>query len=162
MNKEDFLSPTKSFPRFDDITPEFLKDNGIKGVLCDIDDTLVTHNYPYPTEDVVKWINELRKADINICFVSNNGYKRVQPFAEKLGCPFFTRAQKPSSTALEQAIAVLDIKKNEAAFIGDQIFTDIKGGNLFGIHTYKVKPLGEKATLWIKLKRMRERKLKND
>lgn len=162
MSKTEFLNPTLCFEKFGDITADILRESGISGVLCDIDDTLVTHNFPLPTDEVTAWVKDLKQAGIKICFISNNRYKRVKPFATALACPFFTRAGKPSDKFLKKALAVLDIEKNEAVFVGDQIFTDIKGGNRFGISTYKVKPLGEKATLWIKFKRNRERKLAND
>ena len=70
MDKKKLLTPTAEFGHFSEITPEFLKQNGIKGLLCDIDDTLVTHNYPLPTEEVEKWAKDLKKAGILLCFVS--------------------------------------------------------------------------------------------
>lgn len=162
MKKKENITPTKCFKSFDEITPEFLKANGIRGLFCDIDDTFVDHNEPLPTKKVVEWKNSLAAAGISLCLISNNSYKRVKPFAKELGCPFFTSAQKPSTKNLEKGLAVLNIKKSEAAFLGDQLFTDIKCGNRFGIPTYKVEPVGNKAPFWVKIKRKREAKLKND
>lgn len=159
MDKKELLTPTAEFGHFSEITPEFLKQNGIKGLLCDIDDTLVTHNYPLPTKEVEKWVKDLKNAGILLCFVSNNYYKRVKPFAEKLNVPFFCMSGKPAERNYKKAVAALDLKKEETAMLGDQLFTDIKGANLFGITSYKVNPIGEKATLWIKIKRKRERKI---
>lgn len=159
MNKKDLLKPTAEFSRFTEVTPEFLSKNGVKGLLCDIDDTLVTHNFPLPTEEVSEWKKSLDVAGISLCFVSNNSYGRVKPFAASLGAPFLCMAGKPSVRALGQAVAVLGLKKEETAFLGDQIYTDVKGANLFGIPSYKVVPVGNRATLWIKIKRKMEKRL---
>lgn len=159
MDNKNFLKPTAEFATFRELTPEFLLQNGIRGLLCDIDDTLVTHNFPLPTGDVSVWKQRLDDANISLCFVSNNNYKRVAPFAKALGAPFISMAGKPSTRALSQAVAVLGLKKEETAFLGDQIYTDVKGANLFGIPSYKVAPVGNRATLWIKIKRKMEKRL---
>ena len=161
MKKEDNLTPTRRFKSFSEITPEFLYSEGIKGLLCDIDDTFVPHNYPFPTKEVLEWAKSLADAGIRICLISNNKYKRVRPFAKELSCPFFTTANKPSTKVLYKALAVLNMEKSEVAFLGDQVYTDIKCGNRFGIPTYKVEPVGNNAPIWVKIKRKREGKIKN-
>ena len=118
MSKTEFLNPTLCFEKFGDITADVLTENGIRGVLCDIDDTLVTHNFPLPTDEVTAWVKDLKRAGIKICFISNNRYKRVKPFAAALACPFFTRAGKPSDKFLKKALAVLD-KRQVAARVED-------------------------------------------
>ena len=158
MDKEKLLTPTKTFEKFSEITPEFLLSEGVFGLMCDIDDCLVVHNFPLPTDEVKKWAKSLYENGIQLILISNNTYKRAAPFAKALCCPFLTMAQKPSEKFLIKALAVMNIKKENAAFLGDQLYTDIKGGNLFGIKTYKVIPVGNKAPVWVKIKRKMERK----
>ncbi len=149
----------RSFNSFKEITPQILKEYNIKGILTDLDDTLVTHNYPTPTEDVITWIENLKKENISVCFISNNQKKRVLGFAKSLDVGYFYNAFKPRIHAIESALAVMNIQKNESVFIGDQLFTDIKAANRAGVQAFLVKPVGNKSTLFIKIKRKFERKI---
>ena len=152
----DFL---RSFDSFKEITPQILKEYKIKGILTDLDDTLVTHNYPTPNIDVLDWLDKLRKEGIPLCIISNNQKKRVTGFVKDIDIGYFYNAFKPRTHTIETALSVMNIKKEEAVFIGDQLFTDIRAANRAGISAFLVKPLGTKSTLFIKLKRKLERKM---
>lgn len=149
---------TLEFEHFSQITPEVLRENGIKGVMTDLDDTLVVHNYPTPDDAVKKWLSELKNAGVPVCIVSNNRRGRTMEFVRELGIGAFFNSFKPSYRALLKAINVMGISKDEAVFIGDQLFTDIKAANKAGIKSFLVKPIGNKGNWFVRLKRRYERR----
>lgn len=149
----------RSFNSFKEITPQIIKEYNIKGIITDLDDTLVTHNFPTPTEDVKIWVDSLNKENIPICLISNNQKKRVYGFAKHLNVGYFYNSFKPRIHVIKTALEVMNISKDEAIFIGDQLFTDIKAANRAGVSAFLVKPLGNKSTLYIKIKRKFERKI---
>ena len=151
MAKKELPKATREFHHFSEITPEVLKEYGIKGIMTDLDDTLVEHNYPIPKEDVLLWLKSLEAAGIPICIISNNRRRRVLSFVKDL-------RMKPDPKPLFRAIEVMGILPEEAVFIGDQLFTDIKGANNAGIKSFLVDPIGNKATLFIKFKRRLEKR----
>ena len=154
MAKKELPKATREFRHFSEITPEILKQYGIKGIMTDLDDTLVEHNYPTPKDDVLKWLNSIEAAGIPICIVSNNRRRRVLSFVKNLNIGIFHNSMKPSPRPLYRAMAVMNIAPDEAVFIGDQLFTDIQGANNAGIKSFLVDPIGDKATLFIKFKRI--------
>lgn len=159
--KDYLLEPTEKFARFSDILPEALKKYGIKGVLIDLDDTLVTHNCLIPGDDVTEWLNILRKQGYYVCIVSNNHKKRTTAFAEKLDIGFLYDSFKPAKFNIYKALHILNVKPEEAVFIGDQLFTDVKVANTCGLESFLVNPIGNRSTLFIKFKRIFEKKLNN-
>lgn len=160
MSKGKLPEATREFRRFTDITPEILKEYGIKGIMTDLDDTLVEHNYPTPTPQVLQWFSEMEAAGIPICIVSNNRRRRVLGFVEGLNVGIFHNALKPSPKPLSRAAAVMGVDIKDTVFIGDQLFTDIKGANRAGMRSFLVEPMGNKATLFIKFKRRLEKRNK--
>jgi HAD superfamily phosphatase (TIGR01668 family) len=159
VKNKDLLVPTEKFAKFSDILPETLKKYNIKGVLVDLDDTLVTHNCPVPGDNVTEWLDILRKNGYYVCIVSNNHKRRTTAFAEKLDIGFFYNSFKPAKFNILKALQVLNIKPEEAVLIGDQLFTDVKAAKLCGLKAFLVDPVGNKATLFIKFKREIEKKL---
>lgn len=151
------LQPTYSFIKYNDITVEFLKSHGFSGILTDLDSTLTEHNCEDPDEDLVKWIDTITNADIRVCIVSNNRIKRIYPFAKKIGVPCICNAFKPDKTAIKQGLTVINRLPAETLFIGDQIYTDIKGAEAVGIRSALVEPVGNKTTSFIKFKRYLEK-----
>ena len=86
---------TAAFERVTDITTQFLAENGIKGLILDLDNTLTTHDNPVPAEGVLDWLDRMKKSGIRLMIVSNNHAPRVTPFAEMLGLPFVSEGAKP-------------------------------------------------------------------
>ena len=113
----------------------WLKERGIKGVLLDIDNTLVTHKQKIPDEKVIELIKHFQENDIKVAIVSNARKKRVDLFNEKLGLYAQYRAFKPSNKGFLKAMSELKLIPEETAVIGDQLFTDIRGGNRTGLTT---------------------------
>ncbi len=158
MMGKELPKATREFRHFSEITPEVLNEYGIKGIMTDLDDTLVEHNYPDPKADVLLWLDALKQAGIPICIVSNNRRRRVLGFIKNLEMGIFYNSLKPSPRPLYRAMEVMGISPEEAVFIGDQLFTDIEGANRAGIKSFLVDPIGNKATLFIKFKRRLEKR----
>lgn len=140
-----------------DIDLEILKSRNIKGLILDIDNTLVPNKVKDADEKVVKWIENVKLTGIKTCIVSNAAEKRVIRFNQRLSIHAIHRAAKPSSRAFIKALRIMEIHSDEAAVIGDQLFTDIFGGNRLNMFTILVKPLDKKEQVFIKLKRIAEK-----
>jgi HAD superfamily phosphatase (TIGR01668 family) len=153
------IKPFAVFRSVWDIPAEFFIKNGIRAVLLDIDNTLSTHNAQTPFPPAVLWIKKMKTAGIRLILVSNNHPPRIIPFAKKVGLPFVSDAKKPLSSGYRRALARLRLKKSEVCAVGDQIFTDIIGANLFGIKSVFVFPKEPEKSLPFRLKRAIERPL---
>ena len=135
----------------------WLKDRDIKGVLLDIDNTLITHKQKIPDEKVIELIKYFQDNGIQAAIVSNAAKRRVDVFNEKLGLYARYRAFKPSKKGFLKAMSELKIEPSETAVIGDQIFTDIRGGNRLGLTTILVEPLDENEPVNVRIKRILEK-----
>ena len=118
-----------------------LKANGIRGLILDVDNTLTTHDSQMLRDDVLLWIESMKAADIPMVIVSNNNHERVKPFAENLGLDFVSMGLKPLTVGFTKAQKKLALPVQEIAVVGDQIYTDILGGNLKGMFTILVHPM---------------------
>ncbi|SCY98435.1 YqeG family HAD IIIA-type phosphatase [Alkaliphilus peptidifermentans] len=125
-----------------------LKDRGIKGLIIDIDNTLVAWDIKFASEDTKSWLLKLLDEGFKVCLVSNNTEDRVVVFNEELKLPAIHRATKPRRGAFRKAMAKLDTNLNNTAVIGDQIFTDVLGGNRMGLFTILVIPIESKEFWW--------------
>lgn len=141
------------------ITASMLKKMGMEAVVLDVDNTLVPHNDPNPTENVKKFLKEMEENSIKICVVSNNSEKRVKPFCEKINVEYYVYdALKPKAYGYVRAGEIMGVEPGRTAAIGDQIFTDIWGGNRAGCFTILVKPIDLKSeNPFIKFKRILEK-----
>ncbi|MDE5792227.1 MAG: YqeG family HAD IIIA-type phosphatase [Oscillospiraceae bacterium] len=140
-----------------DITPELLKNLGVKGLLLDIDNTLTTHDNPVPATGVLEWIAVMKSAEIQMRLVSNNHPPRVQPFAELLDISCICESKKPLSKGFSQAMQEMQLPKNKLCVVGDQIYTDILGANWFHVKSIYVKPMELEKTKFFKFKRFMEK-----
>lgn len=144
-----------------DISPEELKSRGIKGIITDLDNTLVEWDRPLATPQLIKWFEEIKKHKIRVTIVSNNNEARVKAFSDPLQIPFIFKARKPLGPAFRRAIAQMGITKDEAVVIGDQLLTDVLGGNRSGFHTILVVPVAQTDGFWTKFNRFAERRILN-
>ena len=154
-----YLKPDFVFNTFLEITPEFLLEKGIEGLICDIDNTLVSYDDATPTEDVLAWYEKLRAAQIKVSFVSNNKHGRVSKFNEELGLPAFAKSGKPNGRALRAAMEAMETGREETAVLGDQLFTDVLAAKRVGLCAMIVFPIKDKKTPFVKCKRFLERQL---
>ncbi|MDF1508278.1 YqeG family HAD IIIA-type phosphatase [Robertmurraya sp. DFI.2.37] len=143
------------------ITPESLKEQGIKGIITDLDNTLVEWDRPNATPKLTEWFEMMRKENIRITIVSNNNRERVQAFSDPLNIPFIFQARKPLVRAFHRAVQNMGLRKEETVVIGDQLLTDVLGGNRGGFHTILVVPVASTDGFWTKFNRMIERRILN-
>lgn len=138
------------------INNKFLTENNIKGLVLDLDNTLSMHGSPAAENGVMEWLDEMRALGIKMVVVSNNTEKRVKPLAHQLGLDFISFGCKPLTRGITKAIKKMGLQKKEVALVGDQIFTDIIGGNLKRIKTVLVEPFHLEDKPSFKLKRKLE------
>jgi HAD superfamily phosphatase (TIGR01668 family) len=120
-----------------------LQERGIDTLLVDLDNTLVPRDTNIVTDQHRSWAGELEKRGFKVGLVSNNWHERVKGFAEELGFALVPKAVKPLPFAFLKALRMLDSSRTTAATVGDQMFTDVLGGNLLGMTSVMVKPLSE-------------------
>lgn len=124
-----------------DLNPTIFLNEGIRGIVVDLDNTLVPWNVSHATDEVIQWLNSLTDAGLSVIIFSNNDEQRVEAFAKPLGIPFIHRAKKPLQGAFKRARNQMGISSGQLAVIGDQLLTDILGGNLSGAYTILVVPI---------------------
>ena len=143
-----------------DITPEFLDKNNIKALLLDVDNTLsVAHANKTLRNGVPEWLSDMREADISMMILSNAKKKRAVRFADSVGLDVVGLAAKPLPFGYLRAVKKLRVKRKNVAIVGDQIFTDVMGGNLSGVKTILVTDITPEEKPFFKLKRKLERKM---
>ncbi|GAB2554695.1 YqeG family HAD IIIA-type phosphatase [Gracilibacillus alcaliphilus] len=155
---KNFL-PNEHVQRVLDITPAKLKDMGIKGIITDLDNTLVAWNVQDATPEIAAWFKDMKEHDIKVTIISNNDKERVSIFSEPLETPFVYSARKPLTKAFKHATKQMNLKKDEVVVIGDQLMTDVLGGNRAGFHTILVVPIVETDSKITRLNRMLERRV---
>ena len=135
---------------------EKLYKEGIRGVIFDIDNTLVPHGAP-ADERAIRLFARLRSIGLDYCLISNNQLPRVKPFADAVQAKFVEDAHKPSRKNYLKAMKLMHVDLDSCIFVGDQIFTDVYGANRTGIRTILVKPIHPKEEIQIVLKRYLEK-----
>lgn len=123
------------------INADELKARGIKGIITDLDNTLVEWDRADATPEIIEWLEGMIQAGIQVTIVSNNNDLRVKTFSEPIQIPFIAKAQKPLRKSFGRALKLMGTKKEETVVIGDQLLTDIFGGNRKGLHTILVIPV---------------------
>jgi HAD superfamily phosphatase (TIGR01668 family) len=135
------LYPKMYVSSVSEIQPVLLKELGIKAVLLDLDNTIVRRDAFHFTPAVSNWLSELRSLGLELCIVSNNSRGRVGSIAGLMDLPAVPRAVKPFVSSFRRALKLTGTLPGETALVGDQIFTDILGGNLTGLYTILVVPM---------------------
>lgn len=142
-----------------EIDIEDLQKKGIKALIFDIDNTLVPYDVAVPSKKIIKFFKELQDKGFKICLFSNNNKERVVRFNSGLKLLAIHKANKPLTIKFKRAMTVLGTDKASTAIIGDQIFTDVYGGNRVGITTILVMPVSDKDEWITKIKRGIERRI---
>lgn len=142
--------------RFDsvfDVPYGDLYESGYRGLIFDIDNTLVPHNAP-ATREIIAFFNSLKMLGFRCSIVSNNSSQRVFPFAIAVGVPYACNAWKPLKSGYRLMMRSMRTNEKNTVLIGDQLFTDILGANRVGIKSILVSAIEPgRETLFIKLKR---------
>lgn len=147
----NLLCPKEYISSILQVDLDVLKEKGISVLLLDLDNTLVEWHKNEASPEITQWFIDAQKKEFRLCILSNNSKKRVAAISELLGVPFIHKAIKPRRKAFQKAMELLDCKPEEIGVIGDQIFTDILGGNRLGLYTILVAPLTDKDFLGTKL-----------
>lgn len=140
-----------------EISPEDLRKRGIRAVLLDIDNTLVTYDDPKPTPSVLTWLHTLKEHGIAAAFISNNHKDRVELFNEDLRLFATWDSHKPSGKCYRAAMKHLGTDASSTAVIGDQVFTDVWSAKRLGLYCILVKPIKDKTSLFFRSKRLLEK-----
>lgn len=130
-----------------DIDPKALLARGIKGVLLDVDNTLMPRTDTQVPAKMAAWVKSCQEAGLATLVLSNSFQERVTCAVRQLGCEFVGKAMKPLPAGYRRAQELLGLGPGELCMVGDQTYTDILGANLAGIHSILVLPLG-KVELW--------------
>ena len=128
---------------------------GYRGLLTDVDNTLVEHGAPID-ERSAALMAELKEMGWSVCVISNNDEERVSPFADAVHCPYIYKAGKPKKDGYETGMKRIGTSRENTVFLGDQLFTDIWGANRSGIPSILVKPIARDPEFHILLKRVGE------
>ena len=155
------LYPTEYIASVYELDLERLKKAGIRGIIFDIDNTLVPYDELEPNDEIIELFEKIREAGFKITLVSNNTEDRVVRNNEKLKVFALHKSQKPFIKNFKKALTLMACQKEEAVIVGDQIFTDVYGGNMAGIKTILVQPVSDKDEWKTKIKRGLERKVVN-
>lgn len=124
-----------------DLTPVTLQEYSIKGLVLDVDETLVPFKQKDTTLELQQWISQIRKTT-PIWLVSNNiSHSRIGNIAQSVDLPFISSAKKPSRRKLQQAVTAMDLPIEQVAMVGDRLFTDVLAGNRLGMFTILVEPM---------------------
>ena len=115
---------------------------GIRLLLADLDNTLVPYGVPLPDEKLKGWRDELAAHGVTLFILSNNRHEsRPRTFAQALDVPYIGHAGKPKTASFVKAMEQMGVAPEQTAIVGDQIFTDVLGGNRAGVATILVKPI---------------------
>ena len=152
--------PKKYFKKIQNITIEFLQKNKIKALILDVDNTLINYKKEMP-EEIQKWAKDLKGQGVKLYIVSNtNDKEKVENVAKKIGIPYTYLALKTLKKGLKKAEKELNEKPENIAVVGDQIFTDVLGGNLCKMYTILIEAIDKKDFWYTAWKRPIEEKIK--
>lgn len=118
-----------------------LSSGGVRALLVDLDNTLLPRDTNVVPSELSEWASRLSGAGFRACLVSNNWHARVRSVADELGFAIVPKALKPLPRGFREGMRLLSAAQRETAVVGDQLFTDILGGNFLGLTTVLVRPL---------------------
>ena len=156
------LYPNLYLKNVKEIKYEMLKNNGIKGLILDVDNTLLDY-YKNMLDGLENWCEAMKEKGIKFCIASNsNNRDKVDNISKKLGIPYIFFAKKPLKGGLNKAARLMQIKNEEVAVVGDQIFTDVLGANRCKMFSILVDPINEKDMFVTIIKRPIENLIKKN
>ncbi len=150
------LIPDFVFDSIYEITPEFFREHGLRGMLVDLDGTMASSRTPLPPETVRPWLDGLQAAGIRVLVLSNNKESRVKRFCEPLAVPYLYRAVKPLGIGFRRGARALGLPMEQIAVVGDQIYTDTFGGNRAGAVTCFIRSIN-RGDFWIGVRHQLEK-----
>lgn len=154
------LYPREILNKVEEISIEFIQRNKLKALILDVDNTLIDYNKNL-SEEKIKWAKNLKGQGVKLYILSNSNRKeKVEKVAEVLGIPYILFARKPLKSGFLKIQKELQLKPEQIGVVGDQIFTDVVGGNRCKMFTILVEPIDKKDLLITAWKRPIEEKIK--
>ena len=147
------LFPDHYYDSVFEIPYKELRENNIKALIFDIDNTLAPYNIRRPPEKISNLINRLQKMGFKVCLLTNNGKRRLTHFNEHLKLPAYYRGLKPMGSKAKKAMRIMGVTPEVTALIGDQLLTDIWCGKRLKVKTILVKPISKKDFITVRMKR---------
>lgn len=141
--------PKLMAPSITTLTPELLAGRGIRLLMLDFDNTIVTYYSDIPTQRMEDWLRAMPASGVQLCIVSNSKSDRVQRFCRERNLDCIIRAKKPRGKGIRECLAKYDIPASQAALAGDQIFTDVLGANAQGVTSILVDAI-HNHNIWFK------------
>lgn len=149
------LLPTYRAQALTDLSPQWLKKQGITLLMMDFDNTIVPYTTDVPTEKMAQWIQTMNASDVQLCVVSNSRNSRVKVFCEKYGLDCITHARKPFADGIRRCLKKYGADPKCCALVGDQIYTDTLGAGCAGVRSILVKAI-HNHNIWLKLRHVAE------
>lgn len=137
------LTPDVVSPSLFELSLDDLRSQGVHGLLVDLDNTLIPYKHSAVTPEAQTWVKEALGRGFGVCIASNARTARVRHFAEALGIPGIPNSAKPVGRPFRKGMRLLQTTPEQTAIIGDQLFTDVLGGNRLGLRTILVNPLSD-------------------
>lgn len=144
MRVLELFRPRLVAPSLASLDPLHLFERGIRGVVIDLDNTLVPYGGAAPTEEAARWVSAARAAGLRLALVTNNWTRRTRALAASLALPVAAGRMKPSTSGLRRALVMMATTPATTALVGDQLLTDILAGNRLGLYTILVRPIGSR------------------
>lgn len=145
-----WLRPAHVIPALQDLDVQALFDEGIRGILLDLDNTIMPWNSDAIDPEVTEWVRRAKQTSLGLCLVTNARHARVTRAIEPLGLPFVALARKPMLKGFRRALKILGTQPKQTAMVGDQIFTDVLGANMMGMHSVLIELPDPREQWWMK------------
>ncbi len=142
------LYPDMYLDSIDNLNIKVLREMGFEALILDIDNTIIEWNIRVPDDRSRRIIKEAMAVGMKVCLISNGTRNRVSEFAAALDVSCVYNAGKPRKSPYRRALKLLGVSPDKVVAIGDQVFTDILGGNRLGFYTILVRPISTKETKW--------------
>ncbi len=149
----ELLVPDQQLDNIFQIDTDYLQSLGIRGIITDMDNTLVPWNDRTVYPKLADWFAMLKKSGFKLYIVSNNSRDRGAVLARELEIPAIWYAAKPRRKAFRRVLREMQLLPEQVAVVGDQVLTDVLGGNRLGLYTILVTPISEKEFFWTRLTR---------
>ena len=151
------ISIQNRFKNIYDVKPEYMKEKNIKGMLVDMDNTLLPWHESKPSADAIAWLKSMEKAGIKICIITNSGIARTGTVMKDTGYDFIHSAFKPLPFSFIRGRKKLGVSKKELCIVGDQMMTDALGAKIYGCSWIVVDPISPKEQKATSINRFFER-----
>ena len=157
--KATMMLPDAYAPGIALISLDRLAEAGVRGIILDLDNTLVAYRESTLAPEVAAWVASARERGFLVALLSNNFEERVAAIGSQLGIPTVPSAMKPLPLGFLRALKLLGTARRETVVVGDQLFTDVVGARLVGLRAILTEPISEQGFVTTRVLRVVERAL---